>query len=275
MKKLNFTTALHYSNYFNLKTINKIIILLMMMILNSAIFSQDLISFKDGNTEEAIILEITPMLVKYKKFNNNDPLTYTILQSDILMIKYKNGILQTFSDQTIANIENNSNLNSKKLAYDQNKYSGPKVGFTVLGPGIFQERLKEKGYSPFIVQFGWQFETRIFTLENGTSGLLEWILLIGGAEKGLFLPSVSMLMGLRDGKNGFEFGLGPNLSLSGIGMAFAIGGSIKYDRITFPINLAMVPSVNVDNTNNNFSGNNIKKTGLRLSLLVGFNAKVK
>ena len=43
-------------------------------------------------------------------------------------------------------------------------------------------------------------------------GLIEWIGLVGGIEKGLFLPSVSALMGIRRA-NGFEIAAGLRLHL--------------------------------------------------------------
>jgi hypothetical protein len=119
------------------------------------------------------------------------------------------------------------------------------------------DKLKDKfNASPTITQFGWQFETRYFTLKSGTSGLVEGVILIGGIEQGLFLPSGSLLIGLRN-PNGLEFGFGPNLSLSGVGFVFAGGVTFHSENINFPVNLALVPS----------------SDGLRLSLLFGFNAR--
>ncbi|MDH5382492.1 MAG: hypothetical protein OEW75_16685 [Cyclobacteriaceae bacterium] len=79
-----------------------------------------------------------------------------------------------------------------------------------------------------------------------------------------------MLLGIRNNNNGLEFGLGPNLSLSGVGMAFAVGGSLKSDKMYFPINLVFVPSVRKKDYDTQIT----ERTGSRISLLIGFNTRV-
>ncbi len=139
------------------------------------------------------------------------------------------------------------------------KLNGPRLGITYVGPGDAADILDTVyNADPFITQFGWQFENRLFTLENGTSGVIEYILLVGGLDQGLFLPNATVLAGLRTGK-GWEFGAGPNLSLAGPGFAFGVGYTFKSENIFFPVNMGFVRS----------------KSGYRVSLLVGFNARKK
>lgn len=135
--------------------------------------------------------------------------------------------------------------------------NGPRLGMTYIGPGEFADKLhNDFGVSPFITQFGWQLETRFFTLPSGVSGIVEAIGLIGGLEQNVFLPSASLLIGLRSAK-GFEFGVGPNLSLGGSALVIAGGITLKTNNINFPINFAIVPS----------------SKGVRISFLVGFNSR--
>lgn len=137
----------------------------------------------------------------------------------------------------------------------QVELDGPRVGITFLAGQVADDLEEAFSAKPIITQFGWQFETDFFTLESGTTGLVEMIILIGGVEQGKFLPSISGLMGFR-GKTGFEIGFGPNLSLSGLRLAFGIGITVKLeDKVNIPINLAIVPG-----------------DGVRISLLTGFNA---
>lgn len=250
----------------------KLITLVSALLINFLCFSQDILTYKNGDEAKVKVIEVTSSEVKFKKADNiNGPL-YTILKADLFMIVFENGTKELFGNQSKTETVPSDNFQKiEDIGYDRYRYSGPRVGFTIIGDGSAKDRLLDGGYSPFIIQFGWQFETRIFTTENGTSGLVEWVLLVGGVEKGLFLPSVSMLFGVREGKGGFEFGFGPNLSLSGIGMAFAVGGSFKSDKINIPINLALVPSVN--NSLNNTSTK--QPTGVRVSLLIGFNTQVR
>jgi hypothetical protein len=132
---------------------------------------------------------------------------------------------------------------------------GPRIGMTYITEGEMSRRLEsEFSVNPFITQFGWQFEKQYFNLSSGVAGLIEGVVLVGGLEQNVFLPSLSMLVGIRNAK-GFEFGFGPNLSLAGAGMVFAVGSSIQSGGLIFPVNLAVIPS----------------SSGTRISLLVGFN----
>ncbi len=134
---------------------------------------------------------------------------------------------------------------------------GPRVGFTYIAPGKTADRLMENfDVKPFITQFGWQFETRYFSLPNGTAGLVEGVILIGGLEQGVFLPSANLLVGIRNSR-GVEFGFGPNLSLAGASFVLAAGFTFHSDYVNFPVNFALVPSAD----------------GMRFSLLTGFNAR--
>jgi len=249
-----------------------IILLLSSFLINFLCFSQDILTYKNGTETKVKVTEITSSEVKFKKFDNIDGPLYSILKSDLFMIKYENGTKEVFSTQTKAEtIPSETAGETLDVGYDRLHFNGPRVGVTFIGDGSSKQRLEDEGYSPVISQFGWQFETRIFTTQTGVSGLVEWVLLVGGIEKGIFLPSASMLLGIR-GKKGFEFGLGPNLSAVSFGMVLAAGTSVRSGKMVFPITLAIVPSVN----NSWYSETGEKEaTGIRVSLLVGFNTMVR
>ncbi len=248
-----------------------IITLLSALLINGLCFGQDILTYKNGTEVKVRVTEVTSSEVKFKKYDNLDGPLYTILKSDLFMIKYENGAKDVFSEQTkTETIAPDKVEDTKDLGYDRIRYSGPRVGMTIIGSGSIQDRLKERGISSSVItQFGWQLETRLFTTESGLSGLVEWVFLVGGMEKGIFVPSVTMLLGLRL-KKGFEFGLGPNLSLAGFGMALAVGSSFKVGKMIFPVNLGVIPSVN--NTLWSDTGE-MEATGVRVSLLVGFNTR--
>lgn len=234
-------------------------------------YAQDLLIMNNGTEMRVKVQELTVNEIKFKKWENIDGPLYTLLKSDVFMIKYENGSKDTFVKTVDTRNDISSYSDEESLGYDRIRYNGPRVGVTVFGDGSIKDDLTRRDYQGVISQFGWQLETRLFTTPNETSGLVEWVFLVGGVEKGLFLPSASMMFGIR-GKKGFEFGLGPNLSVSGAGMVFAVGGSIKSGKIVYPINLAIVPSV----TNAIFSDNGERvPTGVRVSLLVGFNTRVR
>ena len=75
-------------------------------------------------------------------------------------------------------------------------------------------------YGSFMTQYGWQWENR-FSDGGNVTGIVEWIALFGGMEKGMFLPSISSMVGLRSDK-GVEFTIGPNFSLGGLAMEIAM-----------------------------------------------------
>ena len=187
------------------------------------------------------------------------------------------------------------------------KLAGPKVGITMVSSGslasilrkdvgIFSDEVREEWtgstgkYGAVMSQYGWQWESR-FSDAGNITGIVEWIALVGGMEKGMFLPSVSSMVGVRTSK-GIEFAVGPNLSLGGIAMVFGAGYNFKFGELNVPINIAYVPSM--DKTYNHEAeydhthmwdddGNSIPPvlespaysvthpTGARVSIMVGFN----
>lgn len=138
------------------------------------------------------------------------------------------------------------------------RLSGPRVGVTFLSDGVVDKLADDTGVnvSPTVTQFGWQFEKRFYSGENGLTAVSEWVTLVGGLEQGVFLPSVSWLIGLRTG-SGIEFAVGPNLTPVGTAFAAAAGVTLRSGRLNFPLNIAVVPS----------------KSGVRVSFLAGFNAR--
>ena len=142
--------------------------------------------------------------------------------------------------------------------------AGPRIGFTLLTHGSSADFINdtEDQKSAFITQYGWQWESRF--ADNGDfAGLVEWVVLVGGMEQGLFLPSVSSLVGVRNG-SGFEVAGGPNLSLSGVGMVFTVGKNFQSGNLNFPVNIAFVPG-------KSSAWGDDDPTGARISLMLGFN----
>ena len=135
--------------------------------------------------------------------------------------------------------------------------SGPRMGLTVLDPGVISRLEKESiAVRPLISQFGWQFERQFFNQQSGFAAVTEWVFLVGGLEQSLVLPSATWMVGVRTG-NGTEFGIGPNVTPAGLGLALAAGVTLRTGPMNVPFNLAVVPS----------------KVGTRVSFLTGFNMR--
>ena len=182
------------------------------------------------------------------------------------------------------------------------KLAGPRVGVTMITSGslasvirgdvpFFSDEVRQEWtgstgkYGAAISQYGWQWETR-FSDGGNVIGIVEWIALVGGMEKGMFLPSVSSMVGLRTA-SGFEFAAGPNLSLGGIAMVIGIGKTLKFGKLNLPVNIAYVPSMNKTYSNSGEYYEEVDEngdiqgyepkytvthpTGARISVMVGFN----
>lgn len=137
--------------------------------------------------------------------------------------------------------------------------SGPRFGFTSLSDGVV-EKLHEAQIDvrPAITQFGWQFEKEFHSKEGGLAVVNEWVMLVGGLEQGVVLPSLSWLVGLRT-SGGAEFGVGPNVTPVGVALAFTAGTTFRSGVLNVPVNFAVVPS----------------KAGMRVSILTGFNTRAR
>lgn len=134
--------------------------------------------------------------------------------------------------------------------------SGPRFGFTSLSQGIVDTLANERDIvvRPGISQFGWQFEKQFYSKHGGIAAVNEVVVLIGGLEQGVALPSLSWMVGLRS-PTGLEFGVGPNITPAGVALAVAGGVTFRSGSLNVPVTFAVVPS----------------QAGTRVSILTGFN----
>ncbi|PKV75122.1 hypothetical protein [Pontibacter ramchanderi] len=234
-----------------------LLLIIMACLLCFASQAQDMLIKRNGDELPVKVLEIDLEVVKYKRFDNLEGPIISIAKSDVFMIKYENGTKVTMNEMRPA-VQQPAYAQRTGYPQENLKLGGPRLGFTVLSQK-YTDHIRDDydtNVNAFITQFGWQFETRVFTLENGTSGLFEFVPLVGGLEQGKFLPSLSALVGIRSAK-GMEFGLGPNVSLGGAGVVLAVGTNFQSQGVNFPVNFAVAPS----------------KDGARFSLLFGFNSR--
>jgi hypothetical protein len=133
---------------------------------------------------------------------------------------------------------------------------GPRFGLTYLSDGIVSTLAKNHiAVGSMITQFGWQLERRIYDGGTGNvDAISEWVVLVGGLDQGLVLPSVSWLVGVRT-KGNTELAVGPNVTPAGVALAIAAGYTYRAGALNIPVNVALVPSA----------------SGMRVSILTGFN----
>jgi hypothetical protein len=132
--------------------------------------------------------------------------------------------------------------------------AGPRFGLTFLSDGVV-EKLKEKDIEvgSSISQFGWQFERQFYSKGSNLTAMTEWVVLLGGLDQGVAIPSLNWLVGMRT-REGAEFGIGPNITPAGVSLVIAAGVTFRTGAFNIPMNFAVVPS----------------KSGTRVSMLTGF-----
>jgi TolB-like protein len=165
--------------------------------------------------------------------------------------------------------------------------SGPRMGLTIMtgqAAELFTKPKNEGGYDilPVITQFGYQFEIKYLN-EGNFQALFEIVPIISGLDQGLFIPSITLLNGLRSNKSGWEVGFGPQLIINrqakgyfdesgifvpvsggsfpqdksevvradsrgsitaGTGFVFAFGKTFKSGSLNMPVNVFYKPAKN-------------------------------
>jgi len=174
--------------------------------------------------------------------------------------------------------------------------SGPRIGFTMLTgdeADIIKGKSEVGGFEgrPLYFQFGYQFEVSYLNAGK-IQALFEIIPVISGVDQGVFIPSISLLNGVRLNTNGFEFAVGPTFIMTkkaqgyyddnnnwhigkvpdgyvkkyrldsrgepylDTGLVIGIGKSFKSGKVNFPLNIYTV----------------LKKKEFQFGLSLGFNA---
>jgi hypothetical protein len=134
--------------------------------------------------------------------------------------------------------------------------SGPRFGVAVLTRGSESARQQNKPFSPVTSLFGWQIEHPFDIGPEMPTLVTELVVLVGGLEQNVVLPSATWLIGMRQ-PNGVEFGVGPTVTATGTQIAFAGGITQKFGNVNVPLNLAIAPS----------------RVGMSLSITAGFNVR--
>lgn len=211
----------------------------------------DVIITRNGEEIAARVEEVAPDLIKFYRADNPQGPRFSIMKNDVFMIRYGNGTRDVFAvPRSATGVPPPAPPKARAAAdsvFEPVRSAGPRVGFTTIGAGTMRQQLRDKyNASHVISQLGWQFEQRIFALPSGLNALVEFVPLVGGLEQGLFLPSISGVLGLRE-RHGLEVGVGPNLTLVGPGLVLAAGATIPGKYLSIPINVAFTPGQHQSN----------------------------
>ena len=134
---------------------------------------------------------------------------------------------------------------------------GPRVGLTYAAtkPEDFNASVQHvypdsgRSYFPLITQFGLNLEQRIRLGSTRSHFAFQEVVLVGGIDQNVLMPSLSTLIGFRS-HSGLEIGLGPNMSMTvkdgepvlSMSVVFAAGWTFSFDGVYVPVNLAVVPT---------------------------------
>ena len=141
-------------------------------------FAQDIITKKDGTDIQAKILEVTTSEVKYKKYSNLEGPVYTMLKSDILIVRYENGENEVFNES-----QKSVNFNTANEVFPGMRYREYKDFYNT------RNYIRQPGdlYNPFWIGFG---DFIIPGLGNAIAG--EW-----GRATGFFFSNLGLqILGL-------------------------------------------------------------------------------
>lgn len=160
-----------------------------------------------------------------------------------------NELLDLPNDELI--VKSLSNRDSYESAVNNPYYqtlslAGPRMGYTFFTGDMattIRAPKSEGGYDgyPAFFQMGYQFEKQYLN-EGKWQALFEFIPMVSGLDQGLFVPSFTIMNGIRNNKNGLEFAIGPSVNLSRETTAYGIGGnwirSEDIDLVNTPYNLS-------------------------------------
>ncbi|HRG02226.1 MAG TPA: hypothetical protein PKZ75_14000 [Bacteroidia bacterium] len=171
----------------------------------SIIYTLRLIDVKTKSIEKTTVIEFLNLPDELQAFTNVTVRTMfnkSIDKNVLTKLTQRNGF-----DNSL------NNPQKERLRLD-----GPRLGFvgyTGNIANILQADKSVGGFEafPMMFQFGYQFEKQYLN-EGKIQALFEFVPLITGVDQGYFIPSFTLLHGLRSNVNGWEFALGPTINLS-------------------------------------------------------------
>jgi len=112
------------------------------LLLSANVFAQDTITRISGERFAVSVLEVNTLEIKYKKFDNLNGPTYTILKSETEEIHYKNGSKDKFNKTKQV-----TNAKSQVYFLRTTGFTGSLIGFSIFVDEIFKCKINNKKYS--------------------------------------------------------------------------------------------------------------------------------
>lgn len=118
----------------------KIIIVLSLLLCSSVGFAQDVLTKKNGEDILAKVLEVTTTEIKYKKYDNPNGPTFTILKSEVLLIRYENGTKDVFNEPQKVSSQSQS-ANETPVFFKKNEIKGNALALILGSIAVTYERI--------------------------------------------------------------------------------------------------------------------------------------
>jgi hypothetical protein len=143
----------------------KELLIVLLSILTTVSFSQDVLLFQDGSKKDAKILEISPETVKYKKHNSSSDVVYTEDKYNLIGVVFEDGEFEKFEGRKNTF---SKNMSSKLGEYGSNMFTlnplAPIAGYIILGYEHFSKSGKSSVKIPLMIDL---------TDGNGSGGLFS------------------------------------------------------------------------------------------------------
>jgi len=134
-----------------------------------------------------------------------------------------------------------SALSAQIPVLERRSMSGPRLGLTFVTGSRGEDALRQHNLTSPMSQFGWHFEQQVAPRGEGPAFVIEEVFLVGAVEQRTAVPAGTVLFGVRM-PSGLEFGMGPNVTPVGTGLAMGVGTSIRYGGVSLPLDFAVVTS---------------------------------
>jgi hypothetical protein len=118
----------------------KIIILLSLFLYSSVGFAQDVLTKKNGEDILAKVLEVNTTEIKYKKSENPNGPTFTILKSEVLLIRYENGTKDVFNEPQKVSSQPESVIENP-ISFKKNEIKGNALALILGSLAVTYERI--------------------------------------------------------------------------------------------------------------------------------------
>jgi hypothetical protein len=141
LNKSEFLNVLYFILYLKkLHFMKKFIVVLYLLLCSVLGFAQDVLTKKNGEDISSKVLEVTTTEIKYKKFDNLNGPTFTILKSEVLLIRYENGTKDVFNEPQKP-VTQSQAVTERSVSFKKNEIKGNVLALILGSIAVTYERI--------------------------------------------------------------------------------------------------------------------------------------